>query len=81
MDMGSIERLVLDQSRSPGPEGGTLRRFNITMDTSCARTYLTQIKTLITPPEAYPLLRCCCDTKDAICVIRDNAVFSDEQIV
>ena len=39
---------------------------------------LPQIKTLIIPPEVYPLLRNCCDVEDVVCVTRDSTVFSDE---
>jgi len=39
---------------------------------------LPQIKTLIIPPEAYPLLQCCCDVEDVVCVTIDGTVSSDE---
>ena len=42
------------------------------------RVKLPQIKTLIIPPEAYPLLQCCCDVEDVVCVIKDNTFSSDE---
>jgi len=42
------------------------------------RVKLPQIETLIVPPETYPLLRCCCDVEDVVCVTRDDTVFSDE---
>ena len=29
---------------------------------------LPQIKTLILPPSSYPILQCCCDVEDIICV-------------
>ena len=36
---------------------------------------LPQIKTLIIPPTAYPLLRRCCDVEDVVCMpIRNQVV-------
>ena len=32
---------------------------------------LPQIKTLIIPPSAYPLLQRCCNVEDVVCAIRD----------
>ena len=37
---------------------------------------LPQIKTLIIPPSAYPLLQHCCDVEDVICVAKDEARFA-----
>ena len=45
------------------------------------RVKLPQIKTLILPPTAYPLLRHCRDVGDVVCVIRDDIVSSDEFLV
>ena len=42
------------------------------------RVKLPQIKTLIIPPEAYPLLQCCCDVEEVVWVTGDNIVSSDE---
>jgi len=39
---------------------------------------LPQIKTLILPPSAYPLLLHCCDVEDVVCVVGRGAISSDE---
>ena len=38
---------------------------------------LPQIKTLILPPDAYPLLQHCCDVEDVVCVVDDRAMSPD----
>ena len=42
------------------------------------RVEFPQIKTLILPPTAYPLLQHCRDVEDVICVVRDVTLSSDE---
>ena len=42
------------------------------------RVKLPQIKTLILPPAAYPLLRHCRDVEDIVYVVRDRATPSNE---
>ena len=42
------------------------------------RIRLPHIKTLIIPPETYPLLQYCCNVEDVVWVTRDNTVSSDE---
>jgi hypothetical protein len=39
---------------------------------------LPQIKTLILPPAAYPLLEHCCNVEDVVCVVRGRSRCSDE---
>ena len=42
------------------------------------RVKLPQIKTLILPPTAHPLLQHCCNVEDAVCVAGRSPVSSDE---
>jgi len=42
------------------------------------RVELPQIKTLILPLAAHPLLRSCCDVEDVVCVDRYGKISSDE---
>jgi len=42
------------------------------------RVKLPQIKTLILPPAAHPLLRPCCDVEDVVCVFRYGSAPSGE---
>ena len=42
------------------------------------RVKLPQIKTLIIPPAAHPLLQCCRDVEDVVCVVRYKPISSDE---
>ena len=42
------------------------------------RAKLPQIKTLIIPPEVYPLLQRCCDVEDVVYVTSENATPSEE---
>ena len=37
---------------------------------------LPQIKTLMLPPVAYPLLQHCCDVEDVVCMIKDQVLES-----
>ena len=39
---------------------------------------LPQIKTLILHPATYPLLQCCYNVEDVVCVVRDATISSDE---
>jgi len=39
---------------------------------------LPQIKTLILPTAAYPLLQHCCNVEDVVCVVKYSTVSSDE---
>jgi len=42
------------------------------------RVKLPQIKTLILPPAAHPLLRHCSGVEDVVCVVRYGTISSDE---
>ena len=42
------------------------------------RVELPQIKTLILPHSAHPLLRSCCDVEDVVCVVRYGNISSGE---
>ena len=42
------------------------------------RVKLPQIKTLILPPAAHPLLRHCHNIEDLVCVVKDKTVASDD---
>jgi len=42
------------------------------------RVELPQIKALILPPAAYPLLRHCRDVEDVVCVVRSETMSSDK---
>ena len=52
--------------------------ITIPLQEALKRVKLPQIRTLIIPPEAYPLLWHCCDVEDVVCVTRDNTISSDE---
>ena len=48
------------------------------LENAIKRIQLSQIKTLIIPPTAHPLLRHCPNVEDVVCVIRDYTIPSDE---
>lgn len=48
------------------------------LENAVKRIQLPQIKTLILPPTAHPLLRPCHNVEDVVWVIRDNTISSDE---
>ena len=48
------------------------------LKTALKRVKLPQIKSLILPPAAHPLLRHCRDVEDVVCVVKDKTTTSDE---
>ena len=48
------------------------------LESAIEHIQLPQIKTLILPPTAHPLLHHCCNVEDVVCVIRDSTISSDE---
>jgi len=58
--------------------GWTDGSITIPLKNALKRLQLPQIKTLILPPAAYPLLQNCRDVEDVVCVITDNTISTDE---
>lgn len=49
--------------------GRTGNHITTALENALKHVKLPQIKALILPPTAYPLLRPCCDVEDVVCVV------------
>ena len=58
--------------------GRTKSAITAPLKDALKRVKLPQIKTLILPPTAYPLLQRCHEVEDVTCVTSDSTMFSDE---
>ena len=54
--------------------------MSASLKSALKRVKLPQIKTLIIPPAAHPLLRHCRNVEDVVCVVKDKTTTSDEFI-